>query len=43
MRNFALTPLKGLGKKTCEENIMEESQHLIDVLKEKDGYQILAY
>lgn len=45
MRQFALTNLKdfGMGKKACEEKIVEESQRLIDVIQEKDGNQILAH
>ncbi|KAM8724741.1 cytochrome P450 2K1-like [Acanthopagrus schlegelii] len=39
MRNFAMTSLKdfGMGKKASEEKIIEESQHLMEVFKEKDG------
>lgn len=35
MRRFALTNLKnfGMGKKACEDKIIEESQHLMGVLK----------
>lgn len=40
MRNFALISLKS-GKKTWEGKIIEESQHLIDILKEKDGNKML--
>ncbi len=45
MRQFALTNMKefGMGKKACEEKIIEESQRLIDIFKEKDGNQILAH
>uniref|UniRef100_A0A8C4NN68 Uncharacterized protein n=1 Tax=Dicentrarchus labrax TaxID=13489 RepID=A0A8C4NN68_DICLA len=41
MRHFALTNLKvfGMGKKACEEKIIEESQHLIHVFNKKDGKQ----
>uniref|UniRef100_UPI0037E95DE6 cytochrome P450 2K1-like n=1 Tax=Semicossyphus pulcher TaxID=241346 RepID=UPI0037E95DE6 len=39
MRSFALTNMKdfGMGRKACEEKIMEESQRLIELFKEKDG------
>ncbi|KAM9843962.1 cytochrome P450 2K1-like [Aulostomus maculatus] len=39
MRHFALTNLKdfGMGKKACEEKIIEETQHLIDLFKDKKG------
>ncbi|XP_056257050.1 cytochrome P450 2K1-like [Seriola aureovittata] len=39
MRQFALTNLKqsGMGKRENEERIIEESQYLIDVLRQKDG------
>ncbi|XP_071329705.1 cytochrome P450 2K1-like [Trachinotus anak] len=39
MRHFALTNLKqsGMGKRENEEKIIEESQYLIDVLKQKEG------
>ncbi|XP_070704106.1 cytochrome P450 2K1-like [Pempheris klunzingeri] len=45
MRHFALTNLKdfGMGKKVCEEKIIEESQHLMDVLKEKHGKAFDTY
>ena len=34
-----MTSLKdfGMGKKASEEKIIEESQHLMEVFKEKDG------
>ncbi|XP_068192578.1 cytochrome P450 2K1-like [Antennarius striatus] len=39
MRNFALMNLKdfGMGRKESENKIIEECQHLIDVIKAKDG------
>ncbi|XP_060882931.1 cytochrome P450 2K3-like [Labrus mixtus] len=39
MRQFSLTKMKdfGMGKKACEEKIIEESQRLIDIFKEKNG------
>lgn len=43
MRHFALTNLKdfGMGRKACEEKIIEESQILIDLIKDKKGKQRL--
>lgn len=43
MRTFAQTYLKGTDKKDLEEISKEESQHLIDVFKNKEGIQILLY
>lgn len=39
MRHFALTTLKyfGMGKRANEDKIIEESQYLINVFKEKEG------
>ncbi|XP_061757135.1 cytochrome P450 2K4-like isoform X2 [Nerophis ophidion] len=39
MRRFALTKLRdfGMGKKACEDKIIEESQHLIDVFISHKG------
>ncbi|XP_034018287.1 cytochrome P450 2K4-like [Thalassophryne amazonica] len=39
MRRFSLTNLKdfGMGRKVCEENIIEECHHLIGVLKKLKG------
>ncbi|XP_018536337.1 cytochrome P450 2K1 isoform X1 [Lates calcarifer] len=39
MRHFALTTLKyfGMGKRANEEKIIEESQYLINIFKEKEG------
>uniref|UniRef100_UPI0037E866A0 cytochrome P450 2K1-like n=1 Tax=Semicossyphus pulcher TaxID=241346 RepID=UPI0037E866A0 len=39
MRSFALTNMKdfGMGRKACEEKIMEESQRLIELFKDKNG------
>ncbi|XP_072217957.1 cytochrome P450 2K1-like [Leuresthes tenuis] len=39
MRRFALTNLRdfGMGKKACEDKIIEESQHLINAIKEIKG------
>lgn len=39
MRRFALANLKnfGMGRKACEDKIVEESQHLREVLKSFRG------
>ncbi|XP_041673056.1 cytochrome P450 2K1-like isoform X2 [Cheilinus undulatus] len=39
MRHFALTNMRdfGMGRKACEEKIIEESQYLIDLFKDKNG------
>ncbi|MEQ2166597.1 Cytochrome P450 2K1 [Goodea atripinnis] len=39
MRRFSLTNLRdfGMGKKACEDKIIEESQHLIEVIKKHKG------
>ncbi|CAJ1075060.1 hypothetical protein L3Q82_014178%2C partial [Xyrichtys novacula] len=39
MRHFSLTNMRdfGMGKKACEEKIIEESQRLIDLLSDKKG------
>ncbi|KAM6965913.1 cytochrome P450 2K1-like [Tautogolabrus adspersus] len=39
MRRFVLTNMKdfGMGRKACEEKIIEESQRLIDLFKEQKG------
>ncbi|XP_037541139.1 cytochrome P450 2K1-like [Nematolebias whitei] len=41
MRRFALTNLRdfGMGKKACEDKIVEECQHLTEVFKEFKGLQ----
>lgn len=43
MRTFAQTYLKGTDKKDLEEISKEESLHLIDVFKKKEGNQIFPY
>lgn len=39
MRRFALSNLKnfGMGKKACEDKIIEETQHLMGVLRNLGG------
>lgn len=39
MRRFALSSMRdfGMGKKACEDKIIEECQHLIDLFKKKEG------
>uniref|UniRef100_A0A8C5E7U8 Cytochrome P450 2K1-like n=1 Tax=Gouania willdenowi TaxID=441366 RepID=A0A8C5E7U8_GOUWI len=39
MRRFAMTSLRdfGMGRKVCEEKIIEESQHLVDVFRKFKG------
>ncbi|CAJ1075063.1 cytochrome P450 2K1-like isoform X1 [Xyrichtys novacula] len=39
MRHFALTNMRdfGMGRKACEEKILQESQWLINLIKEKNG------
>ncbi|XP_054617784.1 cytochrome P450 2K4-like isoform X1 [Dunckerocampus dactyliophorus] len=39
MRHFALTNLRdfGMGKKACEDKIIEESQHLMEVIRKING------
>lgn len=44
MRRFAVTSLRnfGMGKKACEDKIIEESRHLLGVLKTFRGECFLS-
>lgn len=45
MRRFALTNLRdfGMGKKVCEDKIIEESSYLVEVLKQWKGQRAWSH
>lgn len=45
MRRFALTNLRdfGMGKKVCEDKIIEESSYLMEVLKKWKGQRAWSH